>query len=40
MDAPEISVYGEAKGEYTRQLCVFLTPPLESYFIKMLEDAK
>ena len=32
MDAPELSVYGEAKGEYTRQLCVFLVPSLESYF--------
>ena len=40
MDAPEISVYGEAKGEYTRQLCVFLTPCLESYFLELLDDAK
>ena len=40
MDAPEISVYGEAKGEYTRQLCVFLVPCLESYFLDLLEEAK
>ena len=40
MDAPELSVYGEAKGEYTRQLCVFLVPSLESYFLNLLETAK
>jgi len=40
MDAPEISVYGEAKGEYTRQLCVFLIPCLESYFLELLEEGK
>lgn len=40
MDAPELSVYGEAKGEYTRQLCVFLVPSLESYFLELLETAK
>jgi len=40
MDAPEISVYGEAKGEYTRQLCVFLVPCLESYFLELLEEAR
>jgi len=40
MDAPEISVYGEAKGEYTRQLCVFLVPCLESYVLELLEQAK
>jgi hypothetical protein len=40
MDAPEISVYGEAKGEYTRQLCVFLVPCLESYMLELLEEAK
>ena len=40
MDSSDISVYGEAKGEYTRQLCVFLVPSLESYFLKLLEDAK
>ena len=40
MDAPEISVYGEAKGEYTRQLCIFLMPCLETYFLQMLDEAK
>ena len=40
MDAPELSVYGEAKSEYTRQLCVFLVPSLESYFLELLETAK
>ncbi len=40
MDAPELSVYGEAKGEYTRQLCGFLVPSLESYFLELLETAK
>ena len=40
MDAPELSVYGEAKGEYTRQLCVFLVPSLESYFLTLLDTAK
>lgn len=40
MDVPEISVYGEAKGEYTRQLCVFLTPCLESYMLELLDEAK
>jgi hypothetical protein len=36
----DISVYGEAKGEYTRQLCVFLVPSLESYFLELLEEAR
>ena len=40
MDNSDISVYGEAKGEYTRQLCVFLVPCLESYFIDLLKEAK
>ena len=40
MDAPEISVYGEAKGEYTRQLSVFLVPVLESYILGLLEQAR
>jgi hypothetical protein len=40
MDGADISVYGEAKGEYTRQLCVFLVPCLESYFLSLLEEAK
>lgn len=40
MDTPDISVYGEAKGEYTRQLCVFLVPSLETYILGLLEEAK
>jgi hypothetical protein len=36
----EISVYGEAKGEYTRQLNIFLTPCLETYFLELLEQAR
>jgi len=40
MDSSDFSVYGEAKGEYTRQLCVFLVPSLESYFLDMMETAK
>jgi hypothetical protein len=36
----DISVYGEAKGEYTRQLCVLIVPCLESYFLELLEEAK
>jgi len=40
MENSDISVYGEAKGEYTRQLCVFLVPCLESYFLELLNDAK
>ena len=40
MDAPELSVYGEAKSEYTRQLCVFLVPSLEGYFLELLASAK
>jgi hypothetical protein len=34
------SVYSEAKGEYTRQLCQFLAPTLQKYFLDMLETAK
>lgn len=40
MDASDVGVYGEAKGEYTRQLCVFLVPALESYFLDLLTEAK
>ena len=35
-----IGVYAEAKGEYTRQLCQFLTPALLEYFLKVIEEAK
>ena len=34
------SVYAEAKGEYTRQLCQYLTPVLQKYFLDMIEIAK
>ena len=40
MESPEISVYGEAKGEYTRQLTLFLLPCLETYFLELLNQAK
>lgn len=36
----DFSVYGEAKGEYTRQLCVFLVPTLETYMLELLDTAK
>ena len=35
-----ISVYAEAKSEYTRQLGQFLIPALQTYFLGLLEDAK
>jgi len=35
-----ISVYSEAKGEYTKQLCQYMLPALQQYFLDMLEDAK
>jgi hypothetical protein len=35
-----IGVYGEAKAEYTRQLCSFLVPALETYFLDLLADIK
>jgi hypothetical protein len=34
------SVYAEAKSEYTKQLCQYLVPSLQQYFLDMLEDAK
>ncbi len=41
MESPEsIGVYGEAKAEYTRQLCSFLVPALESYFLDVLAEVK
>lgn len=41
MDASDsIGVYGEAKAEYTRQLCSFLVPALETYFLDVLEEVK
>jgi hypothetical protein len=38
--ADNIGVYGEAKAEYTRQLCSFLVPALEAYFLDLLADIK
>ena len=35
-----IGVYGEAKAEYTRQLCGFLVPALETYFLDLLTSTK
>lgn len=35
-----IGVYGEAKAEYTRQLCSFLVPALEGYFLDLLTEIK
>jgi hypothetical protein len=39
-DGGDFSVYGEAKGEYTRQLCVFLVPTLETYMLELLNTAR
>jgi len=39
-EVADFSVYGEAKGEYTRQLCVFLVPTLETYMLDLLATAK
>ena len=35
-----VSVYAEAKGEYTKQMCQYLVPALHKYFLDLLEDAK
>lgn len=35
-----IGVYGEAKAEYTRQLCIYLVPALEAYFLDVLAETK
>jgi hypothetical protein len=35
-----VSVYAEAKGEYTKQLCQYLVPALQRYFLDLLEEAK
>lgn len=40
MEDSSISVYGEAKGEYTKQLCVFLVIPLQKFFLGLLTIAK
>jgi hypothetical protein len=33
-------VYAEAKGEYTKQLCQYMLPALQQYFLDMMDDAK
>jgi hypothetical protein len=35
-----VGVYAEAKGEYTRQLCQFLGPAFQRFFITLLDTAK
>jgi hypothetical protein len=35
-----VGVYAEAKGEYTRQLCQFLVPALQKFFLDLLDEAK
>ena len=40
MEDGAISVYAEAKGEYTKQLCIFLATPLQKFFLNLLETAK
>jgi hypothetical protein len=35
-----ISVYSDARAEYTKQLCVFLVPAYFQFFIDLLEKAK
>jgi hypothetical protein len=40
MATESIGVYGEAKTEYTRQLCNFLVPALETYFLDLLASTK
>lgn len=41
MDSSDsVGVYGEAKAEYTRQLCSYLVPALEGYFLDLLSETK
>jgi hypothetical protein len=35
-----ISVYAEAKGEYTKQLCGFVIPALKQYFLQLFETVR
>jgi hypothetical protein len=37
---PILSVYSDARAEYTKQLCVFLVPAYFQFFIELLEKAK
>lgn len=34
------SVYAEAKAEYTKQLCQYLVPSIQQFFLDLLEEAK
>ena len=40
LSGESVGVYAEAKGEYTKQLCQFMLPALQQYFLDMLDDAK
>ena len=35
-----VGVYAEAKSEYTKQLCQFIVPSIQQYFLDLLEEAK
>lgn len=35
-----MSVYAEAKSEYTTQLCQYLVPSIQQYFLDLLEEAR
>lgn len=39
-DTLSSSIYAEAKGEYMKQLCVFLSNPLLKFFLNLFETAK
>jgi hypothetical protein len=35
-----VGVYAEAKSEYTKQLCQYIVPSMQQYFLDLLEEAK
>lgn len=35
-----LSVYSDARAEYTKQLCMFLVPAYFQFYIELLEKAK
>ena len=35
-----VSVYSDARSEYTKQLCLFMTPAYFKWFISLLEKAR
>jgi hypothetical protein len=37
---PVVSVYSDARAEYTKQLCIFVVPAYFQFFINLLEKAK